>query len=142
METSSHILWHAINKHEKKIIYNYENIFKKGHGNIIWPIFVPWLSFEGVPSRSTQSYFHPSTLMSSKALALFAPLLEHQSPLLNNFETFLEKLNATFGDLDKECMSSIKIWSLCQGSHLATIYALKFKQLACDISWGEAMFIN
>jgi hypothetical protein len=47
--------------------------------------------------------------MSSKALALFAPLLEHQSPLLNNFETFLEKLNATFGDLDKECMSSIKI---------------------------------
>jgi hypothetical protein len=32
METSSHILWHAINKHEKKNNYNYENIFKKGLG--------------------------------------------------------------------------------------------------------------
>jgi hypothetical protein len=41
METSSHILWHAINKDEKIIIYNYENIFKKGPKNIIWPIFVP-----------------------------------------------------------------------------------------------------
>jgi hypothetical protein len=80
--------------------------------------------------------------MSSRALAWFASLLEHQSPLLNNFETFLEKFNAIFGDLDKECMSSIKIRSLCQGSHLVAIYASKLKQLACDISWGEVMFIS
>jgi hypothetical protein len=42
-------------------------------------------------------------------LDLVAPLLEHQSPLLNNFETFFKKFNATFGDLNKEHMSSIKI---------------------------------
>jgi hypothetical protein len=40
MEISSHILWHAINKHEKKN-YNYEIFFKKEPKNIIWPIFVP-----------------------------------------------------------------------------------------------------
>jgi hypothetical protein len=29
METSSHIFWYAINKHEKKKSYNYEKHFKK-----------------------------------------------------------------------------------------------------------------
>jgi len=57
----------------------------------------------------------------------FAPLFEHQSPLLNNFEAFFEKFNATFGDLDKKHMSNIKIQSLYQGSHLVVVYALEFK---------------
>jgi hypothetical protein len=39
MKISKHIFWHAINKHGKNIIYNYENI-KKGPKNIVWPIFV------------------------------------------------------------------------------------------------------
>jgi hypothetical protein len=47
------------------------------------------------------------------ALTWFAPLLEHQSPLLNNFEKFHEKfhekLNATFGNSNKEHRSNIKI---------------------------------
>jgi hypothetical protein len=42
-------------------------------------------------------------------LAWFALLLDHQSPLLNNFEVFIEEFNATFGDSDNKCMSSIKI---------------------------------
>ncbi len=36
----------------------------------------------------------------------------------------------------------MKIQSFCQGSHLVVVYALKFKQLACDISWGEVTFIS
>jgi hypothetical protein len=35
METLSHILWHAINKHEEKIIYNYEKTQRRGPKNII-----------------------------------------------------------------------------------------------------------
>jgi hypothetical protein len=50
-----------------------------------------------------------STLLSSTTFAWFTPLLEHQSPLLNDFEAFLEKFNATFGDSNKECISNIKI---------------------------------
>jgi hypothetical protein len=57
--------------------------------------------------------------------------------LFNNFETFIEKFNAIFGDLDKKHTSKIKIQSLCQISPLVVVYASKFKQLASDISWGE-----
>jgi hypothetical protein len=43
------------------------------------------------------------------ALAWLALLLEHQSPLFNDYEAFLEKFNATFGDLDKKRTFNIKI---------------------------------
>jgi hypothetical protein len=72
-------------------------------------------------------------------LVWFAPLLEHQSPLFNDFETFFEKFNAIFFNLDKECTFNIKISSFYQGSRLVIIYALEFKHLVCDISWGESM---
>jgi hypothetical protein len=67
------------------------------------------------------------TLLSSTAIAWFAPLLEHQSPLLNNFEAFFKEFNATFGDLDKKCTFNIKIQFLCQGSCLVVIRALDSK---------------
>ncbi len=50
-----------------------------------------------------------NTLLSSTTFVRFALLLEHQSPLLNDFEMFFKEFNATFGNLDKECMSNIKI---------------------------------
>jgi hypothetical protein len=39
-------------------------------------------------------------------------------------------------------MSNIKRQFLCQGSHLVAVYASKFKQLACNISWGEVALIS
>jgi hypothetical protein len=65
-----------------------------------------------------------STLLSSTTFVWFTPLLEHQSPLLNDFEAFLEEFNATFGDLNKECISNIKIRSFCQGSCSNAVYGL------------------
>ncbi len=62
--------------------------------------------------------------------------------MFNNFEAFIEKFSATFKDSDKEHMFKIKIRSLYQISPLVVIYASKFKQLACNISWGEVAFIN
>jgi hypothetical protein len=44
------------------------------------------------------------SLLSNTTLAWFTPLLEHQSPLLNNFESFFEKFGAFFGDSNKECI--------------------------------------
>jgi hypothetical protein len=35
-----------------------------------------------------------------------------------------------------------KLPSFCQGSHPIMMYALEFKQLACDISWDEITFMN
>jgi hypothetical protein len=49
---------------------------------------------------------------SGMTLVWFAPLLEHQSPLFNGFETFLEKFNAAFGDLDKMHVQHENIISL------------------------------
>jgi hypothetical protein len=43
------------------------------------------------------------------AFAWFAPLLEHKSPLLNDFETLFEKFNVTFGHSNKEHTFNIKI---------------------------------
>ena len=37
------------------------------------------------------------TLLSDSALAWFAPLLENESPLRNNFEEFLSEFKACFG---------------------------------------------
>ncbi len=62
--------------------------------------------------------------------------------MLNDFETFIEEFNAIIGNSNKERMLSIKIQLLCQGSRLIMVYALEFRQLICDISWGEAAFIN
>jgi len=44
---------------------------------------------------------------------LVAPLLEHESPLLNDSETFIEEFNATFGDSNKKHTSNIKIQFFC-----------------------------
>jgi hypothetical protein len=62
--------------------------------------------------------------------------------LTNDFELFLEKFNATFGDLNKEHISNIKIRYLFQGSRSIIVHASEFRQLACNISWGEATFIS
>jgi hypothetical protein len=48
-----------------------------------------------------------STLLLSTTSMWFAPLLECQSPSLNNFETFVEQFNAIFGDSNIECTTKI-----------------------------------
>ncbi len=45
-------------------------------------------------------------LLSSITLMWFVSLLECQSPFFNNFEAFVEKFNATFGESNKEHTST------------------------------------
>ena len=40
------------------------------------------------------------TLLCGSALSWFAPLLEQKSPLLDDFEAFIEEFKACFGDMD------------------------------------------
>jgi hypothetical protein len=82
------------------------------------------------------------TLLSGTALAWFAPLLEGQSPLLDDFESFVQEFSATFGDTDKERTSATKLRALQQGAKPASAYASQFRQLACDVHWGEAALIS
>ena len=41
------------------------------------------------------------TLLTGQALSWFAPLFEKRSPILGNFETFLEAFAEAFGEHDK-----------------------------------------
>ena len=63
------------------------------------------------------------TLLSVLALAWFAPLLEKESPLLNNFEDFLSEFKACFGDIDNIRTTINKIRRLRQGDRPTSAYA-------------------
>jgi hypothetical protein len=73
------------------------------------------------------------TLLSGMALNWFSPILEKNSPLLYDFEGFMEEFVACFGEVDKKKVADLKIRSLCQGMHSASVYASEFRQLSCDV---------
>ena len=77
------------------------------------------------------------TLLSGSALAWFAPLLEKESPLLNNFEEFISEFKACFGDTDSIRTTINKIRRLRQGDRPASAYAADFRLLASDIPWDD-----
>ena len=77
------------------------------------------------------------TLLSGSALSWFAPLLEKKSPLLDNFEAFIEEFKACFGDTDSVRTAINKIRRLRQGDRPASAYAADFRLLASDIPWDE-----
>ena len=76
------------------------------------------------------------TLLSGSALAWFPPLLEKDSPLLNNFEEFLSEFKACFGDTDN-IRTINKIRRLRQGDRPTSAYATDFRLLASDIPWDD-----
>ena len=82
------------------------------------------------------------TLLTESALSWFAPLFERRSPILSNFETFLEALTEAFGEYDKARVALNKIYALQQGSRSVSVYASEYRQLAADINWGEQAFMD
>lgn len=82
------------------------------------------------------------TLLTGQALSWFAPLFEKGSPILSNFDTFLEAFAEAFSEHDKARWATTKIRSLRQGTRSASTYASDFRQLACDINWDEAALMS
>jgi hypothetical protein len=82
------------------------------------------------------------TLLTRTAAAWFVPILETSSPLLQDFNAFMAKFEVVFGDSDKTRTSANKLRRLQQGTRSAIVYASKFRQLACDVNWGEAALID
>ena len=77
------------------------------------------------------------TLLSGSAQAWFSPLVETSSPLLEDFPAFLAKLKATFGETGRRRATLTKLYALKQGSRATSAYASEFRQLACDVNWGD-----
>ena len=82
------------------------------------------------------------TLLSGTALAWFAPLLEKESPLLNNFEDFIKEFQASFGDTDSVRTAINKLRRLRQGDRPASAYASNFCLVESDISWDEEALMD
>jgi hypothetical protein len=82
------------------------------------------------------------TLLTGIAAAWFAPILETSSPLLQDFNAFMAEFEAVFGDSDKVRTSANKLRRLQQGTCSTIVYASKFRQLACNVNWGEAALID
>jgi hypothetical protein len=82
------------------------------------------------------------TLLIGAAPTWFAPILETSCPLLQDFNAFMAEFQAVFGDSDKVRTSANKLRRLQQGTRSAIIYASEFRQLACDVNWGEAPLID
>ena len=82
------------------------------------------------------------TLLKGPALAWFAPLLEDESSLLEDFEKFIKNLEETFGDADKERTAATKIRTLRQGFRPVSTYVSEFRQLASDLSWDNEALID
>jgi hypothetical protein len=82
------------------------------------------------------------TLLTGTAEAWFTPILETSSPLLQDFNAFMAEFETVFGDSDKARTSANKLRRLQQGTRSAIVYALEFRQLACDVNWGEAALID
>ena len=76
-------------------------------------------------------------LLSGSPLACFAPLLEKESPLPNNFEEFLNEFKACFGDTNKIRTTIKKIRRLRQGDRPTSAYIANFRLLASDIPWDD-----
>jgi hypothetical protein len=82
------------------------------------------------------------TLLTGTAATWFAPILETSSPLLQDFNAFMAEFEVVFGDSDKARTSANKLRRLQQGTRSAIVYTSEFRQLACDINWGEAALIH
>ncbi|KAH7422150.1 hypothetical protein KP509_13G093300 [Ceratopteris richardii] len=82
------------------------------------------------------------TLLCGQALSWFAPILEKNMAVLQDYEGFLRELSATFGDTDTSRVAETKLRKLHQGNRLASFYASEFRQLICDLTWHEDYFIS
>ena len=82
------------------------------------------------------------SLFTGPALSWFAPLLERNSTLLEDFDGLITEFEATFGDADKVRTAANKIRKLGQGSKPAATYASEFRQIAGDLEWGEVALVD
>jgi hypothetical protein len=82
------------------------------------------------------------TLLTGTVATWFVPILETSSPLLQDFNAFMVEFEAMIGDSGKVRTLANKLRRLQQRTRSAIVYASEFKQLACDINWGEAALID
>ena len=69
--------------------------------------------------------------------AWLTPLMEMSSPLLEDFPAFLTEFDTTLGERDRWRVLLTMIYTLRKGNRATSTYASEFRQLACDVRWGD-----
>jgi hypothetical protein len=111
----------------------------RGFVNQVW--LTTTLQPECYPTEQSQVGL-VGTLLTEQALSWYAPLLERRALVLNNFEAFLAAFAKAFKDHDKAHSTTIKIFVLRLRTRPASVYALDFILLACDINWDEEALLS
>jgi hypothetical protein len=81
-------------------------------------------------------------LLTHTTLSWFAPLLEENSPILNNFEEFINEFKACVRDMDTVRMAINKIRTHKHGDEPASTYVANFHLIASDIPWDEQALLE
>ncbi|KAH7439596.1 hypothetical protein KP509_04G068000 [Ceratopteris richardii] len=82
------------------------------------------------------------TLLYGQALSWFAPILEKNMTVLQDYEGFLREFSATFGDADTSRVAETKLRKLCQGNRPASTYASEFRHLDLLLTMPEVKTLN
>jgi hypothetical protein len=85
------------------------------------------------------------TLLKSGAMAWLTPYLEladQHEALLSNNSQFRKLFSSFFGDTDRVALASSRLRDLRQGRRPALAYGTEFRELAADLQWNDAAFID
>lgn len=77
------------------------------------------------------------SLLTGQAAKWATPLLLSPSPLLNNYQGFLQHISAAFANPLQAATANRRIRALKQGKNSVFQYATEFKILAQDLQWND-----
>lgn len=82
------------------------------------------------------------SLLTKAAQSWFTPLVEKNSPVLDNYEEFLRQFEAIFGEHDRSRVAAQKIRNMRQANRSAATYAADFQQIQSELDWGDGALID
>ncbi|XP_027704521.1 retrotransposon-derived protein PEG10 [Vombatus ursinus] len=96
---------------------------------------------EDFPTEHVRVCFLTS-LLKGRAARWATPYLLESSPLLNNYEAFIDEFKQAFEDPQRKEAANRKIRRLRQGLGSVLDYASAFRLCAQDLDWNEPAFID
>ncbi|KAG8140109.1 hypothetical protein E2320_002859 [Naja naja] len=82
------------------------------------------------------------SLLKESAAKWAQPIIEDNDAIMNNYQNFMERFRAYFGNLIETVTASQKIQLLKQGNRRVQMYIADFKLLAAEANWNESALID
>uniref|UniRef100_A0A8C6XI56 DUF4939 domain-containing protein n=1 Tax=Naja naja TaxID=35670 RepID=A0A8C6XI56_NAJNA len=79
------------------------------------------------------------SLLKESAAKWAQPIIEDNDAIMNNYQNFMERFRAYFGNLIETVTASQKIQLLKQGNRRVQMYIADFKLLAAEANWNESL---